>query len=71
MEKMTEILKGLWIGSASNASDLAWLRSKGIKAIVNLANEVPDLYPNLFDYKKVSGTEDDQFSFLRHFDAVI
>jgi hypothetical protein len=38
---------------------------------VNLAKEVPDLYPNLFDYKQVSGTEDDQFSFLKHFDAVI
>ena len=38
------VLTNLWLGSAMNAADRTWLRAQGIACIVNVSQEVPNLY---------------------------
>lgn len=44
----------LWIGAATAAADLEWLRAHGITHIVNVAAEVPDFYPDELTYHSMS-----------------
>lgn len=40
VERASEILPGLWLGSSAAVQDEAWLREAGIKAVVNAAGEI-------------------------------
>lgn len=40
----------LWIGAASAAADLNWLRARGITHVVNVAAEIPEFHPAELTY---------------------
>lgn len=46
----TPILDRLWVGSALNAANKAWLKSHAIRFVVNVSQEVPNLYEDELDY---------------------
>jgi protein-tyrosine phosphatase len=46
LEPPTEIIDGLFIGSANNASNLNTLREYNIGAIINVTQEIPNYYEN-------------------------
>lgn len=50
---MTRVWPGMFLGSCSDASDLKALRKKGIKAILNVSFEIPNFFPNDFEYMNV------------------
>jgi len=49
---MSQITPNLYIGSAREASNLRWLKSRGITHIVNMAVEHPNYFPRYFRYFK-------------------
>jgi len=48
-----EILPGLWLGSAADAGNLEALRARGIIGILNVADDVQDVFPGLFNYMRL------------------
>lgn len=52
---MSEILpKTLYLGDYNAALDIDWLQKKGITHIVNATKEIPNLYPDRFQYLKLN-----------------
>lgn len=47
---MTLVDSNLHLGDYKNASDYFWLRGKGIRMIINAAEEVPNYFPDRFIY---------------------
>lgn len=64
---MTEIIENLWLGTAVNASDKSWLRSKGISAILNLSREVPMFFPEEVSYRKIDERVNSDEEFIKEF----
>ena len=48
--ELPTISPGLWIGAASAAANLEWLRATGITHVVNVASEVPDYHAGELTY---------------------
>lgn len=48
---MSQIIKGLWLGSADEAVNKKWLDSKGVKYIVNCAIEHDNYHSKTGKYK--------------------
>ena len=49
---MSQITPNLYIGSAQEASNIQWLKSRGITHIVNMAIEHDNYFPRSFRYFK-------------------
>lgn len=48
--ELPTLAPGLWVGGASAAADLDWLRARGITHVLNVALEVPDYHPTELVY---------------------
>lgn len=64
---MTQVTPNLYIGSYEEASDLEWLKKRGITRIVNMSEEHPNYFPNNFHYYRADAYDHPSQSLLRIF----
>jgi protein phosphatase slingshot len=68
MEKPSQILDYLYLGSEWNASNLEELKELGIGHILNISREIDNFFPGEFKYKNIRVFDDEQADLLRHWD---
>lgn len=56
----TEIVPGLYLGNAYNASNYLTLEHYNIKHIINISSELPNAFPNYFNYLQIPIKDDNQ-----------
>jgi len=49
----TKILDGLYLGNKRDAENLEALQSAGVQTIVNATNDIPNFFPDKFEYYRV------------------
>lgn len=52
--ELPTIAPRLWVGAASAAANLGWLRARGITHVVNVASEVPDYHAAELTYHSMN-----------------
>ena len=68
--EMSEILPGLFLGNAHDASNLNRLKEKGIKTIINVSNTIPNHFENDadFQYHRLPCDDSKIQSIVEHFE---
>ena len=67
---MSRIVPLLFLGSANEAQDINFLQSNKIKTIVNAAMEIPDYFPDEFEYVRLELDDTTKQSLSRVLDPV-
>lgn len=65
---MSEIINGLFLGSADDANSAAFIRENGIVAILNVATEVNVVAHKDVTYKKIDCRDSHNQNISQHFD---
>ena len=55
----TEIIDGIYLGSAYNAANYHQLTNLGIEVIINVTKEISIYFPNFYEYKKIELYDND------------
>ena len=51
------VCEGVLLGGAQNAADVQGLQAEGVRLVVNVSSEVPDVRPDLFEYVGVAAPD--------------
>ena len=67
----TEIVPGLYLGNAYNAANFSTLEYYNIKHIINISTELPNTFPNQFNYLQIRIKDDNQHHIYEYIPEII